>query len=164
MPEFFPEHIPDDVEEDSFLGGYLAAAEWVGLNDDQVNDWQCRCDDEWRTDTGPCRFCGMSCPYDCLPDDRSRIRGWSAEALKTAKEVCEEFQNGNAAALAIYYEESGRGESSAGHDFWLSRNGHGAGFFDRGEHEAFRELQDAAKVYSSQGVTVSRGEMYFEPG
>lgn len=28
--------------------------------------------------------------------------------------------------------DSGASESSIGHDFWLTRNGHGAGFWDRG--------------------------------
>ena len=36
-------------------------------------------------------------------------------------------------------------EVNAGHDFWLSRNGHGAGFFDRGEQLDWTYLQNAAK-------------------
>ena len=28
------------------------------------------------------------------------------------------------------------GMPNAGHDFWLSRNGHGAGFFDRGKRKS----------------------------
>jgi len=37
----------------------------------------------------------------------------------------------------------------AGLDFWLSRNGHGAGFFDRGRDGCWTRLQRAAKVYGS---------------
>ena len=34
--------------------------------------------------------------------------------------------------------------SQAGHDFWLTRNGHGAGFWDRGHGEAGEQLSEAA--------------------
>jgi hypothetical protein len=38
--------------------------------------------------------------------------------------------------------------SQHGHDFWLTRNGHGAGFWDRGYPDDIgNELTDAAKVY-----------------
>lgn len=40
----------------------------------------------------------------------------------------------------------------AGTDFWLSRNGHGAGYSDRGDEPTFRRLQDAARVYGEQHV------------
>lgn len=35
----------------------------------------------------------------------------------------------------------------AGHDFWLTRNGHGAGFWDRGLGDLGDRLTEAAKVY-----------------
>ena len=35
----------------------------------------------------------------------------------------------------------------AGHDFWLTRNGHGAGFWDRGLGEAGKKLTDAAHAF-----------------
>lgn len=37
--------------------------------------------------------------------------------------------------------------SSCGHDFWLSRNGHGAGFFDRGLGHVGDRLHESAKGY-----------------
>jgi hypothetical protein len=36
-----------------------------------------------------------------------------------------------------------------GHDFWLTRNGHGAGFWDRGYGELGRQLTDAAHAYGT---------------
>jgi hypothetical protein len=42
---------------------------------------------------------------------------------------------------------------SFGHDFWLSRNGHGAGFFDRGT--GYKELQKAAKSFGEVDVYVT---------
>lgn len=50
----------------------------------------------------------------------------------------------------------GRGEGTAwdwmGHDFWLTRNGHGAGFWDRGLGELGDRLTDAAHAYGSVDV------------
>lgn len=36
-----------------------------------------------------------------------------------------------------------------GHDFWLTRNGHGTGFWDRGYGDLGDRLSAAAKVYGS---------------
>ena len=63
--------------------------------------------------------------------DRSEVHGWSNDAILHAKGECEQFQRENAAELARYYEVTGRDESDAGHDFWLTRNRHGAGFWGR---------------------------------
>jgi hypothetical protein len=41
--------------------------------------------------------------------------------------------------------------SQAGHDFWLSRNGHGAGFFDR-SHPMGDRLQTRAESYGEVNV------------
>lgn len=37
----------------------------------------------------------------------------------------------------------------AGHDFWLTRCGHGAGFWDRGLGDIGCKLTEAASVYGS---------------
>lgn len=37
----------------------------------------------------------------------------------------------------------------AGHDFWLNRNGHGAGFWDEGLGAVGDRLSEASKVYGS---------------
>ena len=68
------------------------------------------------------------------------------ETLATMRADCEKFQADNADLLARYYDELPRTEWSpqaqAGHDFWLSRNGHGAGFFDR-EADALQAKAEA---------------------
>lgn len=83
-----------------------------------------------------------------LPDDtdRTAIAGWAPGAFGFAMSECEAFQQANADKLARYSELSERGWEHAGHDFYLSRNGHGAGFFDRGDDPVFTELQDAAEA------------------
>ena len=55
---------------------------------------------------------------------------------------CADFQERFADPLL----ESGLDDEKAGHDFWLSRNGHGSGFFDE-EVPRRDELQDAAESY-----------------
>lgn len=50
-----------------------------------------------------------------------------------------------------------------GHDFWLTRNGHGAGFWDRGHGDIGRKLTDAAKVYGEVSLyTGDDGKVYCE--
>lgn len=58
---------------------------------------------------------------------------------------CVDFEESNAEALALYYAQ--RNEVSAGHDFWLTRNGHGAGFWDRGMGEVGDQLTAACRGY-----------------
>ena len=52
-----------------------------------------------------------------------------------------------------------RSWDSLGHDFFLSRNGHGAGYFDRGREEWWRRLQDAARPLGDVSFVVSGGEL-----
>lgn len=57
------------------------------------------------------------------------------EALAAIVADCAKFQADNAADLTEAYDNgriNGYDEASAGHDYWLTRNGHGAGFWDRG--------------------------------
>lgn len=52
-------------------------------------------------------------------------------------------------------------DEQAGRDLWLSRQGHGAGFFDRTElGDAADALQDAAREAGEAEVYVSRGWIY----
>jgi hypothetical protein len=63
---------------------------------------------------------------------------------------CADFIEANLADLADMPADS------AGHDFWLTRNGHGAGFWDRGLGELGQRLTRAAKVY--RGVDLYVGD------
>ena len=72
-------------------------------------------------------------------------------------EVCD-FIDGNAALL----DASGLSPDQIGYDFWLTRNGHGAGFWDRGLGDIGRKLADAAQVYGSVDLYVGDdGKLYF---
>lgn len=60
-------------------------------------------------------------------DDSYSISDFAPETLRQVEEDCARFQAENAPMLA----QCGDAEQN-GHDFWLTRNGHGAGFWDRG--------------------------------
>jgi hypothetical protein len=89
--------------------------------------------------------------------NRDKIRGFSKAAIKGAASDCADFQEANATDLEAYYEITGRDAESAGHDFYLTRCGHGAGFWDRGAGEAGDRLADAARVYGNVDSDVYRG-------
>jgi hypothetical protein len=56
--------------------------------------------------------------------------------------------------------DSGLSDKRAGHYFWLSRNGHGSGFFD----ENLDALQDAAKAYSEFDLYVGDDGVIYASG
>ena len=83
-------------------------------------------------------------------DDEYDVDDFSPEAIAEATRDCTDFQAANADTL----EALGYDFEQLGHDFWLSRNGHGAGFFDRENGAKGDELQRAAKVYGSVDIYV----------
>ena len=54
--------------------------------------------------------------------------------------------------------ESKISEEQFGHDFWLTRNGHGAGFWDRGLGELGDKLTEWCKPYGSVDLFVGDDE------
>ena len=70
------------------------------------------------------------------------------QTLATMKADCETFQQAHAADIAADPEQ-------AGHDFWLTRNHHGAGFWDDDWPEAVGErLTQAAHVFGGVDLYV----------
>ena len=88
---------------------------------------------------------------------------WPA-CIPAILEDCYRFQEENRELLESAYEltRDDGGErrlydvTDAGHDFWLSRNGHGTGFWDRGLGEIGDKLHEAARACG--GVDVLPGE------
>lgn len=72
----------------------------------------------------------------------------SEKALQTMVDNCADFQRAQAGLL------EGLDEAKCGHDFWLTRNGHGAGFWDRGLGEVGEKLTEACRPYGSQDLCV----------
>jgi hypothetical protein len=78
----------------------------------------------------------------------------SNETITSMIQDCKSFQEDNETVLAYWYVECGESEDRAGHDFWLTRNGHGAGFWDRwnsatDEGKIGKALTDASHTYES---------------
>lgn len=85
-----------------------------------------------------------SCDENDVPFDRDHdIEDLAPESVKESREVCVDFLTTNQADL----EASGLDESQIGYDLWLTRNGHGAGFWDRGLGEIGDRLSDMSKPY-----------------
>lgn len=82
-------------------------------------------------------------------DDNYGIDDIAPEALAEMREDCEDFMQANAADL------EGRDPAYAGHDFWLTRNHHGAGFWD-GDYpdDIGRRLTAASDVHGSVDLYV----------
>lgn len=101
---------------DQFTKGYIEAAMWL-LTDDDGND----CDEMTFEDIDP-------------------------DALAKVIADCLLFQTAHRVDLDAATEEDGsREDAHHGHDFYLTRNHHGAGFWDRGYTPALgRILTDAA--------------------
>lgn len=63
--------------------------------------------------------------------------------------TCADFQAANTELLSQAGDEA-----QNGHDFFLTRNRHGAGFWDRGYGAVGRQLTDAAHAYGSHDFYV----------
>lgn len=103
---------------EAMLPAYLEAALWSTGSDD---------------------YAGLEVAYSVtdIPQDER----------KHAARDCEAFGVANFSALSAAIQQHGYTIDQAGHDFWLSRNGHGAGFFDRGLGEVGDALQRAAEAF-----------------
>ena len=74
-------------------------------------------------------------------DKKYKIRHISGETLVNMIADCKDFQRDNASEVAVDF-------ARAGHDFWLTRNRHGAGFWDGGwPEDVGRKLSEKAKAY-----------------
>lgn len=70
------------------------------------------------------------------------------------------FLTENKAAL----KESELSDDQIGHDFWLSRNGHGAGFFDHSlDPDIEKKLMNAAKAFKECNLYAEDGKVKVDP-
>lgn len=90
---------------------------------------------------------------------------WADGEVEKRRAECEAFIDYVGAEYIHEYRErlgpvAQRGEGTAydwaGHDFWLTRNGHGAGFWDRGIGPLGTRLTDASKTFG--GVDLYLGD------
>jgi len=92
-------------------------------------------------------------------DGNYRIEDIDPETLAKITDDCRRFQEENATDLALYNHFLYTATELGGHDFWLTRNGHGAGFWDRDclPADAGKRLTDAAKKYEETYLYVGGG-------
>lgn len=88
------------------------------------------------------------------------IENFAQETFDKHVEVCREFLEANLADFLIaktlnYTLDQG------GHDLWLTRCGHGAGFWDRGLGTVGDRLTKASKVYGDCHVYVGDDGMVY---
>lgn len=77
--------------------------------------------------------------------------------LESSRAECTEFYQANKTDLA------GIDAEQAGHDFYLTRNHHGTGFWDRGYADGIgKRLTDAAHVYGETNEYAQDGKVYSE--
>ena len=81
-------------------------------------------------------------------DSSYGINHIAPEDVMEAEKDCRNFCEENKALL----EKSGLDETRIGHDFWLTRNGHGAGFWDRDLGETGDKLTEACEAYGEAGL------------
>lgn len=120
--------IVEDLDIEAFIQSYLETALWCSCDLNALSE---NCDDSLES---------LGYEVEDIGDD------FRKKSENDCRDFCEAHENdfrGN--------------ESQAGHDFWLSRNGHGAGFFD-GDWEDGDKLQKAAKVYGSVDLYVGEDE------
>jgi hypothetical protein len=81
--------------------------------------------------------------YQWAPGEAEKLHADCVAFIETNLELCKQY-----ASRIDYVEEYGNEWDYMGHDFWLTRNGHGAGFWDRQLGELGQQLTDASKAYS----------------
>ena len=127
----------DSKSLDQFVRGYLACALWSS-NDESTESGGEPFDANYNTD-------------DIAPQC---IAGATAE--------CAAFVQANLRDLRHYVRYFSWG--TAGHDFWLTRNGHGAGFWDRGLGKRGNRLSGSAKACGTQDVYLGDDKLIYFSG
>jgi len=136
---------PTETERDAFRRGYVTAILWANayredaetgeLVPDEDADYAYVTPGRWWEDIGV---------------DLSDADSFLANNYETLCRVVA-IEGTNAVAVPLDAMEQ------HGHDFALTRNGHGAGFWDRGYGEDGDTLSDAARAYGEYSVLTDDG-------
>jgi hypothetical protein len=147
-----------DTRLDSFTRAYVEAALWSST-DDFVECGACR---QLADENN-----GQACPECGELDWKERSEPLDAnysvsdiadETLVRMVQDCQDFQDSQGETLERWYGETGETMERAGHDFWLTRNRHGAGYWDRwnggAEGKIGQTLTDAAHTFGEFNLYV----------
>lgn len=92
---------------------------------------------------------------------------WAPGEAEKLHEDCLDFITSEEADLLEYVEQITHNHdranawSGAGHDFWLTRNHHGAGYWDRGLDDLGDRLTRAAQVYGGIDLYLGDDELVY---
>jgi hypothetical protein len=126
------------VNVDTILDNYLAAALWSTTNEAAIGD------DGSLLDNDEPEF--LDGKYD--------FTDFSRDAKEQSLGDIEEFVNRAGSLL------DGIDDDMIGHDLWLTRNGHGAGFWDRGYGEIGDKLSDIARKMGEVNLYGQGGKVH----
>lgn len=137
-------------DRETFIRGYVECALWSeSIGEDFAKQWV----RDHPNESEPAPDVSLE-SFGFTADDIT------AEALDSIEWDCNEFISGAIRDVLAYTRE--RSYRDAGHDFWLTRNGHGAGFWDRGLGELGDRLTAEAKPYSEANLYVGDdGKVYY---
>ena len=119
---------PTQAELDEFIDGYEAAMWWTNA---------------YEYDNGELQ------PYEGLAGVTGEYANGQYAKLRSAAEDFA-MENFDIIREAIATRDDFYGWNFAGHDFALTRNGHGVGFWDRGLGAVGDALADVAKLHGEQ--------------
>lgn len=95
-------------------------------------------------------------------ENHYRVEDIDPESLQKIRRDCDSFLKENKADLEEAFRMPWYTPSSAGHDFWLTRNGHGTGFGDRNLGPVGDRLTKASDEVGSSDLYVGDdGRLYF---
>lgn len=92
--------------------------------------------------------------YDITDIEQTTLKKMVADCCKFQRNCHNRLKD----AYELYKSVDGSPQASAGHDFWLTRNGHGAGFWDRGFPDNVAEfLTEEARYFKPFDLIVENG-------
>lgn len=121
-----------EQQREAFFQAFVAAMVWLGTDDNET-------------------------PMD----ENHSTEDIHPGVLAELKNDCNAFIDQNTDLLIKAVMKDGYTFSNAGHDYLLSRNGHGAGFFDRDLDEVGDKLQEASQAEGTVDAYVGDdGQIY----
>jgi hypothetical protein len=136
-------YLLDDFDE--AFSQYVDTALWVASCNGQAEHDDCRGED---CDTS---LQGLNYDIDDLPD----------ETRESMRSDLADFMTGALSEDAAIFDGIEPGQ--IGHDFWLTRNGHGAGFWDRGLGVRGDTLTDLCRPYGESDLYIGDdGKVYVQ--
>lgn len=139
---------------DTFTKAYIEAALWSSsANISECDD----CTFTTTTEMRKCPKCGAGLSGSDKSFQDMDLDTFAPETLAQIVADCAKFQGEQSDVIETAECSRGSGEytklEQAGHDFWLTRNGHGAGFWDGDWTEpAATLLTDAAKKFGEYNL------------